>query len=128
MGISVEPPGPADPITPQTSHASFGSVTGPAAGGTIIATAALPAGVYKVDLYLRISGTITAAEENNMQLLNGAAVQNQLPVQAPAATVAADPPITQYKASNATTFSVQAIAAAGVAAVYTVLIVATQVG
>lgn len=49
-----------------------GSVVAPAAGATIIATGALPAGTYDVTVTVGLQGPAAAGDANNFQLFNGA--------------------------------------------------------
>jgi hypothetical protein len=128
MGIAIRPPGPADPVTPTASLMNRGTATGPAAGQVIAVINVPPPGVYHVRIYLSLSGTITAAEQDNMKLLVNSVVLTNLPVDAVAETVNVSPVIECDVSVPAGNISVQAIAAAGVAAVYSCFLVATRTG
>ncbi len=117
MGVSVAPPGPADPVAATPSLAAFGSVVGPAGGGTIAQIVAPPAGVYELLIYNGLSGTITVAEQDNLRLVVNAVTIVTLPIDAVADTTANSPPLRLIVRN-----------AAGVAAAYTTLLVATLIG
>lgn len=57
--------------TPQSVN---GSVVAPAAGATIVTTAPLGAGTYTVSWTVELAGAAAAADANNFEILNGAAV------------------------------------------------------
>jgi len=93
------------------------SVTSPGALATIATTPALGAGVYDVIWSVELSGTLAAAEANNFQLMNGAAVvagsENGI-----VAGVYPQPD-TRVTVVAGSTVSIQSIGAGTVGAVYT---------
>jgi hypothetical protein len=128
MGISVEPPGPADPLTPQASAVVYGTVTSATALETIVTTAALPAGIYSVSMLTAEGGApASPADRDNYQLLVNATVISTM-ITEPAANVANNLGPFNVTVPAAGTISVQAIGIATVGAVYRILLTATKVG
>lgn len=111
------------------SQTGYGSVTGPAAGGVIAQLPALPPGLYDVAWQAYQSGTLAAAEVDNMQLANfgvGSLGRGLFP------GVANQGPIPQLTQRVQTTAGevvcVEAVALATGTAVYHAQIMATPAG
>lgn len=61
--------------TAPASGGNAGNVTSPGAGATVVSTAALT-GLYNIGINLFISGTVSSADNDNMQLVFGSTVIN----------------------------------------------------
>src|SRR5271155_3252113 len=127
MGITIEPPGPPLTIAQQVSISAYGKVTGPAASGVIAQITGVPGGTYQVTVIPELAGTITAAEQDNMQLLSNASVKYTIPVQALPTTGAPQQQTSSIVFNGGGTFTVEAVGAGGAAAVYSALIIATRI-
>lgn len=129
MGITVEPPGPADPLAPQASSTSSGTVTGPSAFTSIAGVTSLPAGIYSVTAYYTISGTLTSAELNNLRINANGANLGFIPVPEvnPAGQIN-DTYQANVQLTGTSSILIQNIAAGGAAAVYTATLVVTRIG
>jgi hypothetical protein len=86
-----------------------GSVTAPAAGATIAATGAVPAGEYTVSWTVSLVGAAAAADINNFALYSGSTLI-QASVNLGAAGNYPQQPVV-YQSSSAAAFSVRAIGA-----------------
>ena len=127
MGIQIQPPGGLAQLVPQSSSTGEGQATAPAAGAAIATNTPATANLFQLTVTIQLTGTITAADVNNFQLQNNGTPVTTLPL----ATVAGGGPVTETYTLNvrraAGSFTVNAIGAGGVAAVYTALIIATEV-
>jgi hypothetical protein len=128
MGIEITPPGPATPLASGASITSSGTQTGPAAFTSICGPVGLSAGTYDIKVYFAYSGTMTAAELNNIRVVIGAANQGFIPV----ANVVSNNPMSPFYQCQgvlaaAGSILLQNIAAAGAAAVYNASVVVTRV-
>lgn len=105
-----------------------GSVATPAAGAAIATVTPGVAGLWEVQIWWSLSGTLVVGDANNLQLRQTAAVRlSPLPI--PATANLFPPPVTVVLSLSAVdTVSVNAIAAASASAVYNAVIVARQVG
>ncbi len=128
MGISIAPPGPEDTIAPQKSRSAIGSQTGPGAGGVIVNISTIAGLVYRVDVLVQLTGTLTAAELNNVKVVNGGTSIALIPTDNAVAAAQESPAVTCFAIGDGNPISVQAIAAAGVAAVYSAALIVTQIG
>lgn len=133
VGIQVGPSGavscyawPGAPATPQAGLSVEGSasVTSPALGATI-ASVTLPQGTWTINWAVRTSGTVAAADNNNMQLQQGAAVLEVADVPQGASNVSQQQAVVVTVPAGGATISVNAIALATVGAIYTAQINAT---
>jgi hypothetical protein len=109
---------------------AYGLITGPTLGQQIgaCATALLPIGPYKIETVSYTSGTTTATDSDNMQLLaNGVAVR-VLPSAQGSNAVSANPLETYLSLTVPTVLSINAIAAGGGTAGYHAEIAATMSG
>lgn len=127
MGISIEPPGPGVVPVPAASLSNYGKVTGPAASAVIATITSPPAGVYTVTLYNELSGTVAAADQDNIKLLVDGVTITTLPLSAVIASGDVQPPLTITVKSSGTSIVVEAVGAATGTAVYSSLIIATKV-
>jgi hypothetical protein len=127
MGISIVPPGPADPVSPQVSAVILGKQTAPVAGTVIATTGVVPAGTYAVSITVHIAVAIAETDDDNMQLLLGAGVITGIPCVAADNVAVSVGPINVATAGGAA-FTVNAVANATATAVYTAFISATKVG
>lgn len=128
MGISIEPPGPADPVAATPSLLQFGTSLGPAAGVNIASLVAPPPGVYEIELYSELSGTCAAADQDNLNLVINAVQITRLPLSAVITSGDVQPMLRFLQRVAAGNISIQARALATATAQYTCLIVATLVG
>lgn len=128
MGISIAPPGPADPLAPASSLTTHSTATGPGAAASLGAINAPPAGVYKVDIYLSLSGTVAAADQDNARLQVDSATIVTLPLNTSLTTGVVMPPITVYVTTAGVNIRIQTIAAGTGTAVYDCTFVATRIG
>ncbi len=119
---------PAGASAPVASLFAFGTQTGPLAGTNIASMVAPAPGLYAMTLLNEVSGTVTAAEQDNLRLaVNAVTVISGLPLPAGAAAGGQAQPISANVRVPAGNVSVQAKGNAGVAAVYTSLIIATLI-
>lgn len=107
-----------------SSFGGIGSVTSPAAGATIAQTAFLAEGWYDVTATVFLTGTVAAADANNMQYQNGTATPT-LPV-VPADNVPTTVTVRSFFTTNQRA-KIVAVAAGTVGSVYNASIVATPV-
>lgn len=127
MGIDIQPPGPAVTPVPAGSVSGYGTVTAPAASGTIALVGSLPAGTYNVTVLYYLSGTVTAADTDNFKLVANSISVAHLPCPASAAS---GEQVLQFSMTidlASANITLQALAAGGVAAVYTATITVTKV-
>jgi hypothetical protein len=103
-----------------------GSQNSPA-GGQVIASAFLPAGIYTVSWTVSIGGTTSGTEANNFQLLLGATVIQGSQNGSTTGIVAPQIPVTIVVPAGGATLSVQAIIAGTAASVYRAQFAATPV-
>lgn len=108
-----------------TTQSVHGAVTGPAANGSLASLTGLAAGRYQVDVYAYLSGTVTAADADNVQLLVDGTQTDIVPVPPVASTGAAVKASFEHLTANGT-IALEAIGAAGGSAVYHVLLVAAK--
>lgn len=97
-----------------------GSVTAPAAGGTIAVTGTLPAGEYNIAWTVSLNGAAAAADVDNFELLGGATVIAQSVN--PGAAGDYPQPGEVFTLAAPGTFSVKAVGAGTAAVVYSVSI------
>jgi len=128
VGISVEPPGPSDPLAPTPSLVNKNVTTGPAAGAGLATIAAPPAGIYKVDVYVEYSGTVAAADQDNLRLQVDSVTLVGLLASAAITSGDVNPIQSFIVRTIGTNIRIQAVALATATAVYTTMLVATQVG
>jgi len=102
----------------QSNHAA---TTGPAAAVALAALTGLTPGRYAIDVYASLSGTVTAAEADNVQLLVDGTVTDVIVV----APVANGPAVKQsFEHVTADgTIGLEAVGNAGASAVYHTLLV-----
>jgi len=106
-----------------TTVSAHAAATGPAAGAALASLSGLTPGRYAVDVYAYYSGTVTAAEADNIELLVDGAVTDVLAV-APAASTGWVPRLSFEHLSADGTIGLQAAGNAGGSAVYHTLLVA----
>lgn len=129
MGIEITPPAAGVTLPPQASLTAFASITAPGAGGALGTVVAPPAGTYKARVYVSLTGTLTAAEVNNVKLLANGATVAILAIAGAAAAGQVQPPFElDFTANGVNNVVVQAIAGGGVAAVYSVTLILTRTG
>jgi len=113
-----------------TTVQSFGSVTNPGALATITSLAIPATGLYDIFASIFLSGTIAAADANNMRLTQQAV--NLLTLGIPAVASTTPWPLPSSLTLNCTAGDVIAVksigAASGVSAVYNGTIIAQRVG
>jgi hypothetical protein len=109
------------------SESDFGSVANPQASA-VIASIALTPGTWDLELILELGGTLTVADEDNMQLVQGTVVLGQMTLNIETASSAPNPP-RRYRVSipnGGAAVAIQAIGnASGASAVYRAQITAT---
>lgn len=127
MGIDIQPPGPAVTPVPAGSVSSYGTITAPAASGTIAGIGSLPDGTYNVTVSYYLSGTVTAADTDNFKLVANSLTVAHLPCPASAASGEQVLQFSMTVVLASANITLQALAAGGVAAVYTATITATKV-
>lgn len=105
------------------------SATNPLAGGTIAATASLPAGRYMVAVATAPTGTLVGAGDlNNVQLQVGAVVIGTLLMAATAGVLWPNMPVEVSVPVGGATISVTAVGnASGVSAVYNAQLAVHQI-
>ena len=128
MGISIEPPGPVDPVGAQSDLVNYGSVTAPAGGAAIATATTPPPGVYDIYVWAEISGTYTSADQDNIRLSINGSVIVFLPLQCLPATGQVQAPIVIRQRVTAGSVVIQARSAGGAAAVYACLMSLRLVG
>ncbi len=128
MGISITPPGPADPFTPAASLTANGAVTAPGAGQVLANITSPPAGLYRALCYVKIAGVITAAEQNNVKLVVSGATKMIIPIDPIADNSQVPGPVECNFLQAAANVSLQAVGAGGAGAIYLVTLVITQIG
>jgi hypothetical protein len=128
MGISVEPPGPADPVAPAASVINFGSVTTPGAGGLIVAVTPTVPGVYQVQIEFTLGGTVSASDLNNIKLLVNGSTKAILGLPAVVASGGSEVSYTLNIAWTAGSIAIEAVALATTGAIYTCNLIVTQIG
>lgn len=102
----------------------YGAATGPTAGASLVSLTGLRKGRYRVVVATGVEGTGTVADNDNMQLLNGAGTVSV--VLASYGGVARVPnPEMVVDVADGGTLAVGVIGNAGTAAIYAALIVAT---
>ena len=127
MGIAIQTPGALGSIAEQVSLAAYNSTTSPGAGATLANIATPPAGVYSITAYTDLTGTVSATDQDNIQLAIDGVAQITLMVPAVVEGAAISPPFTfQYK-TNGTSISLKANSAGTVSSVYRTLLSATRV-
>jgi hypothetical protein len=109
------------------SYTANGSVTDPGAFGAIAFTGTVPQGTYTVTATVFLSGTVTAADGSNMELVYGGA--SPIPLAYPGAdNVPITTTVVVTVPAGGHTVGIQAInAASGAAAVYNASLVVTPV-
>lgn len=128
MGIEITPPGPAESLAPATSLGVYGSVTGPAAGATIAAVTTPAAGAYSVTVYVELTGTVAAADQDNLQLFDDNVVVTRVPASASISSGNVNPQFNfQVVTDGIHNIIVKAAAAGTGTAVYNVTLVVTRV-
>jgi hypothetical protein len=127
MGIQVTPPGPATSLAPQASLSAFGSATAPTAGAAIVTLAAPAPGTYQITVYEYLTGTVTAADQDNMTVQVNGVIKGTILEPGVAAGATMPAPFTLTVSVPAGNITVNAIGAGGASAVYHVSIVATRI-
>lgn len=127
MGLYVEAPGPEISSTLAPSQHAFNQTTAPAASAVLAVINTPPAGVYQVTAYIELSGTITAAEQDNVLIQVDNGTFSHIPVQALPTTGVVQTPFQCVVQTFGTNIRLEAIGAGGVAAVYTTVLIATKV-
>jgi hypothetical protein len=110
-----------------TTQSAHNATTGPAAGAALASLSGLTAGRYSVTVYAFLAGTVTAADADNIELLVDGAVTDVLAVPPAAATS----PVPGEAFEHITTtgaIKLQAVGAAGAAAVYHTVLVVSALG
>jgi|SRR5215472_188868 len=107
---------------------AFGAVTGPAGGAAIVTIPNVPAGVYHVEVSAYLSGTVAAADTDNLRLqvpstAGGQQNSSQLPLVEVANTPTPLEEIGRVQIGANGSVSVNAIGAGTGTAVYHVLLV-----
>lgn len=103
----------------------YDSAASPAAGGTVVTTSALTAGRYRATVTTQTSGTVTAADFNNVQLMSGTGTVATL-VQIPTANSPwTNPALEVTVAAPGAAVLVTAIGSASTSAVYNAQLVVT---
>lgn len=128
MGIEVSPPGPADPLVPAASLVTHSTATGPGAATSLGAINAPPAGTYKVDIYLQLTGTTAAADQDNVRLQVDSVTIVTLPLNTSLTTGVVMPPISIIVTTAGTNIRLQTVAAGTATAAYSATTVITRVG
>ena len=108
-----------------TTQSNHNVTTGPAANAALAQLTGLPAGRYAVTVYAYFSGTVTAAEADNIQLLVDGAQTDVLAV-APVAAAGDVEPLTFEHLTTTGAIALEAVGAAGGAAVYHTLLVVAK--
>ena len=111
-------------VTGQSSQTSNGAVTAPTALQNIAFTGVLPAGEYTVSVQAYFSGTVTAADQNNMEIAAGSFLSG---IEIPALINTPVSETAQVSFTVPTFVSVVAKGAGSVAAVYNVAIEVTPI-
>lgn len=125
--IIVNTPAAATQSAQASQMYSGNTVTGPAAGTTVVTSGTLPAGTYSVSFSGLMSGTVTFADINNVQLRTGATVIGPLPMQGSAEFLNTSGPYTVIVPSAGATINVSTIGTgSGTAATYGVLEITPQ--
>jgi len=128
MGISIDPPGPVDALVPAQSLYKYNTATAPVAAADVAVITAPPLGIYAVNVAAYFTGTVTAADGDNLELVANGAVLT--PFLLPAIGVGAVycPDFNSQVLVTSGNLSVRAIANGGVACIYHVLLTATRIG
>jgi hypothetical protein len=127
MGLYVEPPGPDVASGLVASQHAFNQTTAPGAGAVLAVINNPPAGLYQVTAYCEISGTITAAEQDNILIQVDNNTFSHIPIQAIPTSGLVQEPFQCTVLSNGTNIRLEAVGAGGVAAVYTTVLIANKV-
>jgi hypothetical protein len=128
MGIEITPPGLVATLVPSASLQAKGSVTAPTASQSIASIPTPPAGLYQCTFYTELSGTITAAEQDNFRVLyNGGTAFNVLSQATPTTGVVQVPFTINLQLNGLNGINLQALAAGGVAAVYSGMAIVTRI-
>src|SRR6266705_1243315 len=96
MGLSIAPPVPEDSIARQKSRSAIGSLYGPGAGGVIVNISTIAGLVYRVDVLVQLTGTLTAAELNNVKVVNGGTSIALIPTDNAVAAAQESPAVTCF--------------------------------
>jgi hypothetical protein len=131
FGTPVPPAGGPGPLTSAFNAASLaasGAATSPGATTVIATLAAPPAGLYQVGARAYVSGTVAAADGDNVELMAGAAVLGVVLVPPLANSTFDDPMFVTWRSNGATALTLQTIGAGTAASVYHGSIIATQIG
>lgn len=128
MGITITPPGAADPVFPAGSVAQWGTQNAPGAGVAIASTPSLPAGVYTIKWAVVLTGTLAAADEGNIGLFVAAALVVNHLSGINAGTIEAQPDLQVIIPAGGAVVAAKAVGAATAGSVYQATIVATRIG
>ena len=110
-----------------TTQSSHNITTGPAAGAALAALTGLAAGRYSVQVYAYLSGTVTAADADNVELLVDGTVTDTLAVPPAAASGPVEPQSFEHITTTGA-IKVQAVGAGGASAVYHTVLVVSALG
>jgi len=126
MGIQITPPSPIAPSAPVASLYKYGVTTSPSANVVLASIATPPAGFYRVRIYVELSGTISASDQDNIRLTVDAVNLTNLLLSAVTPTQNVPTPIEIVVETTGTSIQVKSIAAGTTGAVYGVLVVADR--
>lgn len=110
-----------------TTQSNHDVHTGPGASAALAHLTGLTQGRYSVTVYAYLSGTVTAADADNIELLVDGSVTDVLDVP-PVAATGPVPAQTFEHITSAGTIGLQAIGAGGASALYHTLLVVSALG
>lgn len=127
MGVLIQTPGALGSIAEQASLTNYSSVTAPAAGGVLASLASPPAGVYQVQIIAGLTGTVAAADQDNIELVVDGSVITVLLLPAVVEGATDSPPFVIQVKTAGTSIQLKAVGAGTATAVYRTMLVATRV-
>lgn len=127
QGLPIETSIPV--VTRSTSVMASGKIAAPAAGGVIVATAALAQGTWELAFVATIVGTTVAATEvDNMEIyLNGVATGERIIIPVPGTSGAVGNGELKMRYDGAGVISVRANGAATAGSTYACTVIATRI-
>ena len=108
------------------SQTAYGSVAAPAAGTVFASLAIATTGEYEVVVYPRYSGTVAAAELDNVVIYSGPTQIGRIPMDAAVGGPGSPYRLPRVVAASGTAINVAALGAATAGSVYRAGIVATR--
>ena len=111
-----------------TTQSNHNVTTGPASGAALAQLSGLTAGRYAITVYVYFSGTVTAADGDNIELLVDGSVVDVLPVPPVAAAGGAAQPMMFEHLTTTGAIKLQAVAAGGASCVYHTLLEVSALG